>query len=69
MRHSAPEEQAGVDPSDAEAAREPAAGNAAYEARFDRVFLIGPRAGTARRSSPSSGVASTTTTTPSVPRP
>ena len=34
------EEQAGVDPSDAEVARELAAGNAAYEARFDRVFLI-----------------------------
>lgn len=33
-------EQAGVDPSDAEVARELAAGNAAYEARFDRVFLI-----------------------------
>ena len=33
-------EQAGVDPADAEVARELAAGNAAYEERFDRVFLI-----------------------------
>ena len=33
-------EQAGVDPADAEAARALAAGNAAYEERFDRVFLI-----------------------------
>jgi 2-oxo-4-hydroxy-4-carboxy-5-ureidoimidazoline decarboxylase len=47
-RASAPEhdaalsarEQAGVDPNDAEVARELVAGNAAYEARFDRVFLI-----------------------------
>jgi len=33
-------EQAGVDPADAEVARALAAGNAAYEERFDRVFLI-----------------------------
>lgn len=33
-------EQAGVDRSDAEAARRLAAGNRAYEERFDRVFLI-----------------------------
>ena len=34
------EEQSGVDPADARAASELAAGNAAYEERFDRVFLI-----------------------------
>ena len=34
------DEQSGVDPADAEVARELAAGNAAYEERFDRVFLI-----------------------------
>lgn len=47
-RASAPEhdaalsakEQAGVDPDDVEVARDLVAGNAAYEARFDRVFLI-----------------------------
>ncbi|WP_323098825.1 2-oxo-4-hydroxy-4-carboxy-5-ureidoimidazoline decarboxylase [Intrasporangium sp. YIM S08009] len=47
-RASAPEhdaaqsakEQAGVDPNDAEVARSLLEGNAAYEARFDRVFLI-----------------------------
>ena len=33
-------EQAGVDPADAEVARALAEGNAAYEERFDRVFLI-----------------------------
>lgn len=33
-------EQAGVDPADAEVARALAAGNATYEARFDRAFLI-----------------------------
>ena len=33
-------EQAGVDPADGEVARRLAAGNAAYERRFDRVFLI-----------------------------
>ena len=33
-------EQAGVDPADAEVTDALAAGNAAYEARFDRVFLI-----------------------------
>jgi 2-oxo-4-hydroxy-4-carboxy-5-ureidoimidazoline decarboxylase len=33
-------EQAGVDPSDADVARALTAGNAAYEKRFDRVFLI-----------------------------
>jgi OHCU decarboxylase len=33
-------EQAGVDPRDAEVARALAGGNAAYESRFDRVFLI-----------------------------
>lgn len=33
-------EQAGVDPADADVAARLAAGNAAYEARFDRVFLI-----------------------------
>ncbi|NYG06626.1 2-oxo-4-hydroxy-4-carboxy-5-ureidoimidazoline decarboxylase [Phycicoccus badiiscoriae] len=33
-------EQAGVDPADAEVARALTEGNAAYEARFDRVFLI-----------------------------
>ena len=37
--HSA-REQAGVDPTDARVARELAEGNAAYEERFDRVFLI-----------------------------
>jgi 2-oxo-4-hydroxy-4-carboxy-5-ureidoimidazoline decarboxylase len=33
-------EQSGVDVRDAEVARALAAGNAAYEARFDRVFII-----------------------------
>jgi 2-oxo-4-hydroxy-4-carboxy-5-ureidoimidazoline decarboxylase len=33
-------EQAGVDPGDGEVAAALAAGNAAYEERFDRVFLI-----------------------------
>ena len=33
-------EQAAVDPADAEVAQALAAGNAAYEQRFDRVFLI-----------------------------
>jgi 2-oxo-4-hydroxy-4-carboxy-5-ureidoimidazoline decarboxylase len=33
-------EQAGVDPDDADVAARLTAGNAAYEARFDRVFLI-----------------------------
>ncbi len=33
-------EQAGVDPADAEIAARLAAGNRAYEARFERVFLI-----------------------------
>ena len=33
-------EQSGVDPADAEVARVLADGNAAYEERFDRVFLI-----------------------------
>jgi 2-oxo-4-hydroxy-4-carboxy-5-ureidoimidazoline decarboxylase len=33
-------EQAGVDPADAEVAQALEEGNAAYEARFDRVFLI-----------------------------
>lgn len=33
-------EQSGVDPSDAQAAADLTAGNAAYEDRFDRVFLI-----------------------------
>lgn len=33
-------EQAGVDPADGDVARRIAAGNAAYEERFDRVFLI-----------------------------
>ena len=33
-------EQSGVDPADAEVARALAEGNAAYEDRFDRVFLI-----------------------------
>ncbi len=33
-------EQAAVDPTDAEVASRLAAGNAAYEQRFDRVFLI-----------------------------
>ncbi|MGH3361489.1 MAG: 2-oxo-4-hydroxy-4-carboxy-5-ureidoimidazoline decarboxylase [Nocardioides sp.] len=37
--HSA-REQAGVDPADADLARRLAAGNLAYEDRFDRVFLI-----------------------------
>ena len=37
--HSA-REQAGVDPADREVARRLAAGNVAYEERFDRVFLI-----------------------------
>ena len=47
-RASAPEhhaelsrrEQSGVDPADREVAAALAAGNAAYEKRFDRVFLI-----------------------------
>jgi 2-oxo-4-hydroxy-4-carboxy-5-ureidoimidazoline decarboxylase len=33
-------EQSGVDPRDAEVSRALAAGNAAYEERFDRVFII-----------------------------
>lgn len=33
-------EQAGVDPSDADVQRRLAAGNAAYEARFDRIYLV-----------------------------
>jgi 2-oxo-4-hydroxy-4-carboxy-5-ureidoimidazoline decarboxylase len=33
-------EQAGVDPTDREVASRLAAGNAAYEQRFDRVFLV-----------------------------
>ena len=33
-------EQAGVDPADAEIAAALAAGNRAYEERFERVFLI-----------------------------
>ena len=33
-------EQAGVDPADRDTASRLAAGNAAYEDRFDRVFLI-----------------------------
>jgi 2-oxo-4-hydroxy-4-carboxy-5-ureidoimidazoline decarboxylase len=33
-------EQAGVDPADDDVARRLAVGNAAYERRFDRVFLI-----------------------------
>ena len=33
-------EQAGVDPADEQVARDLAAGNAAYEQRFGRVFLI-----------------------------
>lgn len=33
-------EQAGVDPADADVSAALAAGNAAYERRFDRVFLI-----------------------------
>ena len=33
-------EQAGVDPADRDVARRLAVGNAAYEAKFDRVFLI-----------------------------
>ncbi len=33
-------EQAGVDPHDAEVQRRLAAGNAAYEQRFDRIFLV-----------------------------
>jgi 2-oxo-4-hydroxy-4-carboxy-5-ureidoimidazoline decarboxylase len=33
-------EQAGVDPADRDVARRLAAGNLAYEERFDRVFLI-----------------------------
>lgn len=33
-------EQSGVDPADGEVTRALAAGNAAYEQRFDRVFLI-----------------------------
>ena len=37
--HSA-REQAGVDPADRDVARRLAAGNLAYEQRFDRVFLI-----------------------------
>lgn len=33
-------EQAGVDPRDAEIQRRLAAGNAAYEERFDRIYLV-----------------------------
>jgi 2-oxo-4-hydroxy-4-carboxy-5-ureidoimidazoline decarboxylase len=33
-------EQAGVDPHDAEVQRRLAAGNAAYERRFDRIYLV-----------------------------
>ena len=33
-------EQAGVDPHDADVQRRLAAGNAAYEDRFDRIFLV-----------------------------
>lgn len=33
-------EQAGVDPRDAEVQRRLAEGNAAYEARFDRIYLV-----------------------------
>lgn len=33
-------EQAGVDPADADVQRRLAAGNAAYEARFDRIYLV-----------------------------
>jgi 2-oxo-4-hydroxy-4-carboxy-5-ureidoimidazoline decarboxylase len=33
-------EQAGVDPHDAEIQRRLAAGNAAYEERFDRIYLV-----------------------------
>ena len=33
-------EQAGVDPQDAEVQRRLAEGNAAYEARFDRIYLV-----------------------------
>jgi len=33
-------EQAGVDPQDAETQRRLAAGNAAYEQRFDRIYLV-----------------------------
>jgi 2-oxo-4-hydroxy-4-carboxy-5-ureidoimidazoline decarboxylase len=33
-------EQAGVDPHDAEVQRRLAAGNAAYEERFDRIYLV-----------------------------
>jgi 2-oxo-4-hydroxy-4-carboxy-5-ureidoimidazoline decarboxylase len=34
------DEQAGVDPRDADVQRRLAEGNAAYEARFDRIFLV-----------------------------
>ncbi len=37
--HSA-REQAGVDPHDAEVQRRLAEGNAAYEQRFDRIYLV-----------------------------
>ena len=40
-------EQAGVDPADADVAARLAAGNAAYERRFDRVFLIRAKGRTA----------------------
>jgi 2-oxo-4-hydroxy-4-carboxy-5-ureidoimidazoline decarboxylase len=33
-------EQAGVDPHDAEVRERLAAGNAAYEERFDRIYLV-----------------------------
>jgi 2-oxo-4-hydroxy-4-carboxy-5-ureidoimidazoline decarboxylase len=62
-------EQAGVDPADAEVARALAEGNAAYEERFDRVFLIRAAGRSAPRSSPSWTDGSRTTTTPSAPRP
>ena len=34
------DEQAGVDPHDAEVRRRLAEGNAAYEERFDRIYLV-----------------------------
>ena len=57
-------------PGDADVAARLAAGNAAYEERFDRVFLIRAAGRDAeRRSWPSSTAGSATTTRPSAPRP
>ena len=63
-------EQSGVDRDDADVAERLAAGNRAYEERFDRVFIIraaGRDAAEILGRAASDG--STTTTRPSAPRP